>query len=375
MKKLFLLVLFAFTLFLPAWSQMRGDLNGDNQVDVTDVNIIIDMVLGKQAQNLSTADLDGNNLIDVTDVNIIIDIVLGKEQGGDDEPEFQIFTVNGVSFKMVKVQGGDYYMGFWAHLDPFDEGDPWDIFESAGYVFGMIFDLDYVVCGPYVEVSDFSIGQTEVTQELWQAVMGDNPSYFNGSFYDSVYRNSYVNFGTNFQRPVEYVSWNECQLFIAKLNALTGKHFRLPSEAEWEFVAQGGRKSKGYNSYNNHFDWGLTYEFSGSNNADDVAWYSGNSDPNAPPHDYKNAQTHTVGAKFPNELGIYDMTGNVWEWCQDWHARYTEWSYGESPDKGTERSYRGGSFGDGGTCLYNKFRFYGLDPDGRSASIGLRLAL
>ena len=132
-----------------------------------------------------------------------------------------------------------------------------------------------------VTLSSFSIGKYEVTQEEWEAVMGSNPSAHKGK-----------------KRPVEYVNWNDCQEFIKKLNQLTGKMFRLPTEAEWEFAARGGTRS-------GH------YKYSGSNTIDEVAWTS-------PPmvyHDqYTNNTTHEVGTKRPNELGLYDMSSNVWEW-------------------------------------------------------------
>jgi formylglycine-generating enzyme required for sulfatase activity len=140
-----------------------------------------------------------------------------------------------------------------------------------------------------VTLSSYSIGETEVTQALWLAVMGSNPSYFNGGSH-----------GTNLKRPVECICWDDCQQFIAKLNQLTGKNFRLPTEAEWEYATRGGNKSRGY-------------KYPGSNNLDDVAWYIANS----------GSTTHTVGTKQPNELGLYDMSGNVSEWCQDWYGSYS----------------------------------------------------
>ncbi len=156
-------------------------------------------------------------------------------------------------------------------------------------------------------VDDFNIGKYEVTQKEWQEVMGSNPSYYRGE-----------------DLPVDQVSWNDVQDYLSKLNAKTGKKYRLPTEAEWEYAARGGNKSRGY-------------EYSGSNNIEEAAWYNGNS----------GSKTHPAGTKKPNELGLYDMTGNVWEWCSDW---YDENYYKNSPDrnpqggKGSSRLLRGGSW-------------------------------
>ena len=201
----------------------------------------------------------------------------------------ETFTVNGVDFDMIEVEGGTFTMGATE-----EQGSDVSDNEKPAH---------------QVMLSPYYIGKTEVTQELWEAVMGSNPSFFSG----------------NKNRPVENVSWDDCQVFINKLNRLTGKRFRLPTEAEWEYAARGGKKSKGY-------------KYSGSNTIDDVAWYDTNSA----------GTTHPVASKAPNELGLYDMSGNVWEWCSDWYGKSY---YEESPEPnpigpeiGTLRVKRGGDW-------------------------------
>jgi len=164
---------------------------------------------------------------------------------------------------MVRVDGGTFTMGATSEQGSNAAGD-----EKPAH---------------QVNLSSFSIGKYEVSQEEWEAVMGSNPSYFKGA-----------------KRPVEKVSWNDCQAFIRKLNELTGRSFRLPTEAEWEYAARGGNKSIGD-------------KYAGGDNLGSVAWYEDNS----------GGTTHNVGTKSPNELGLYDMSGNVWEWCQDWYDSYS----------------------------------------------------
>ncbi len=187
-----------------------------------------------------------------------------------------------------------------------------------------------------VTLSSFYIGKYEVTQALWTAVMGSDHSSCKGD-----------------NLPVQGVSWDDCQTFIRKLNALTGKTFRLPTEAEWEYAALGGNRSRGY-------------QYSGSNNIDDVAWY----------HDNSGGETHNVGTKSPNELGIYDMTGNVCEWCQDWYGGYSS-SVLTNPNglgSGSSRVFRGGSCYDyARDCRLS--RRYGITPDFRFIFLGFRLTL
>ena len=227
------------------------------------------------------------------------------------------FTVNGVSFTMIAVEGGTFQMGATS-----EQGDDYWNVELPVH---------------QVTLSSYSIGETEVTQELWEAVMGSNPSYYSG----------YP------QRPVEYVSWNDCQEFITKLNNLTGKSFRLPTEAEWEYAARGGNKSRGY-------------KYSGSNTIDDVAWYWDNS----------SERTHDVKTKQSDELGIYDMSGNVWEWCQDWYSIYSSepQSNPTGPASGSYCVLRGGSwdYGARDSRVSNRGSIY---PDSRYSNLGFRLVL
>lgn len=216
---------------------------------------------------------------------------------------------------MVFVRGGTFTMGCTD-----EQGD--DCF-------------DWELPSHQVTVSDFYIGKYEVTQKEWREVMGTNPSYFTGD-----------------NLPVEQVSWDDVQEFITKLNEQTGKNYRLPTEAEWEFAARGGNQSQGY-------------KYSGSDNADLVAWYYENS----------NGTTHAVGTKQANELGIYDMSGNVWEWCSDWYGGYTADSQVDptGPVTGSGRVRRGGDWGSNTRSL-RVSDHSDYDPDSRSANLGFRLA-
>ena len=231
------------------------------------------------------------------------------------EQTMKVYTVNGVSFKMVPVEGGTFTMGATV-----EQGSDADDYEKPKH---------------QVTLSSYAIGETEVTQELWRAVMGSDPSYFSGN-----------------QLPVEVVSWNDCQTFITKLNQLTGANFRLPTEAEWEFAARGGNKSLGY-------------KYAGGNSIDDVVWYSFNS----------SSQTHAVAQKQPNELGLYDMSGNVYERCQDWYGSYSSAAQTNptGPASGSLRVIRGGSWNNtSGDCRVSA-RLRGT-PTNALSHVGLRLA-
>jgi formylglycine-generating enzyme required for sulfatase activity len=210
----------------------------------------------------------------------------------------QIITVNGVSFKMIFVAGETFKMGAQSKST-----------DDANYDCDALDDETPV---HQVTLSDYSIGETEVTQSLWIAVMGKpiNDTIYKWSNFDSgkrdtsyAWSNTY-GFGDNF--PAYSVSYDDVISFITKLNQLTGKRFRLPSEAEWEYAARGGNQSK-------------KYKYAGSNILDKVAWYGCGSSPQVTA---SKVSTYPVKTKLPNELGIYDMSGNVMEWCSDWFGNY-----------------------------------------------------
>ena len=223
---------------------------------------------------------------------------------------------DGISIDMVRVEAGTFIMGATPEMEnPNSEEKP---------------------THQVTLTNDYYIGKYEVTQALWQAVMGNNPSYFKGD-----------------NLPVEMVSWDDCQKFISKLNRITGKTFRLPTEAEWEYAARGGKKSRGY-------------QYSGSNNISDMAWYDNNS----------GSKPHTVGTKQPNELGIYDMSGNVWEWCQDRYGKYSSSSQIDptGDNSGSGRMRRGGSWSFLARFCRSSYRGHNA-PNYRDYILGLRLVL
>lgn len=249
---------------------------------------------------------DGN--VSIADVTCLIDYLLSQEwpEEQPSEPENVTFVVNGIEINMVYVEGGTYTMGAsGADTEAADDEFPAHI----------------------LTVNDYYICTTEVTQQLWRAVMGNNPS----------------NFTNNVLCPVEMVSWNDCKTFITKLNAMTGQTFRLPTEAEWEFAARGGNKSQGN-------------KYSGSNNHYSVAWCGGI------------AKTQQVATKSPNELGLYDMSGNVWEWCSDWYSLYN------ATTSGLYRVRRGGSYSGSATYCRVSSREKSF-PESRYNNVGLRLAM
>lgn len=281
MKKILFFLSLMMVAFFTANAQLKDDVNDDGVVDMSDATTLIDHVLN------------------------------GVNNGSS-----HIFIAHNVMIEMVRVEGGTFTMGATA--------------EQASDAFSDELPTHKVTLSPFL------IGKYEVSQTLWLAVMGENPS---------------VNTGINL--PVDNVTWNECQTFITKLNELTGKNFRLLTEAEWEYAARGGNKSKGY-------------KYSGSNNLGNVAWYIDNS----------NNTSHAMGTKAPNELGIYDMTGNVMEWVSDWKGSYSSGAQTNptGPDSGTYRVNRGGSYGNV-ERLSRITNRNSIDPNMSSKTMGLRLCL
>lgn len=230
------------------------------------------------------------------------------------------FIVNGISFDMVFVKGGSFMMGA-TELDGPDY-------------------LNDRIPSHEVFLNDFAIATIPVTQELWLALENKNPSYFN----------------SNLKCPLEEVNWEDCKYFIMSLNKILRVKFRLPTEAEWEYAARGGQKSLGY-------------KFSGSDDIEKVAWYDCD-------------ETHPVGEKAPNELGLYDMSGNVWEWCEDWYDRgYYCKSPTENPcnevwPKGLlYKCARGGAWCDESEVCSVSMRGKGLQAESACNNLGFRLAM
>ncbi|MBP7429727.1 MAG: formylglycine-generating enzyme family protein [Candidatus Hydrogenedentes bacterium] len=239
----------------------------------------------------------------------------------DDPPgatEETIMLPGNVPLEMVWIPAGTFLMGRWYP----DEQD--SVSDEA----------------PQHQVTlsqGFWMGKYEVTQTQWEAVMGSNPAYFSGA-----------------NRPVEWVSWNEVQSFITALNSLTGETFRLPTEAEWEYACRGGRKTRFY--------WGDDPTYTQIGN---YAWYGSNS----------GGRTHDVGTKLPNGFDLYDMSGNVWEWCQDWYDAYSSGSVTDptGPASGPHRVGRGGGWSSDGAYCRSAYRS-SFDPSGTGDYIGFRLS-
>lgn len=310
-------------------------------VDINGQPVIGAVVEETGTKNISVTDIDGNFIIKAKSSSITVTVTfLGcvpkqvkltegtkeeitlieetyKKQPSSSASSITIPVKDGISIEMVKVEGGTFMMGATPEMK-----NSWTEERPIHQV---------------TLTNDYYIGKYEVTQSLWCALMDNNPSYFKGD-----------------NLPVEQVSWDDCQKFINKLNDITGRKFRLPTEAEWEYAARGGKKSRGY-------------QYSGSNKISDVAWYSSNSE----------HKTQPVGLKLANELGLYDMSGNVDEWCFDRFGFYSALSQTNplGADDGICRVYRGGSWEQTtGFCRSSDRSNYGTSKN-RIYNLGFRLAL
>lgn len=310
-------------------------------VDINGQPVIGAVVEETGTKNISVTDIDGNFIIKAKSSSITVTVTfLGcvpkqvkltegtkeeitlieetyKKQPSSSASSITIPVKDGISIEMVKVEGGTFMMGATPEMK-----NSWTEERPIHQV---------------TLTNDYYIGKYEVTQSLWCALMDNNPSYFKGD-----------------NLPVEQVSWDDCQKFINKLNDITGRKFRLPTEAEWEYAARGGKKSRGY-------------QYSGSNKISDVAWYSSNSE----------HKTQPVGLKLANELGLYDMSGNVDEWCFDRFGFYSALSQTNplGADDGICRVYRGGSWEQtAGFCRFSDRSNYGTSKN-RIYNLGFRLAL
>ena len=309
------LLLAACWLTAAAATRVQGDVNGDGRVTISDVTSMIDLLIGNNDSYIDPQlDVDGDGSFNITDVSTLIDMLLT----GDVPPVEPVkVEVNGVTFVMVPVQGGTFMMG-------------------ASYD-----ETEYARRNEYppheVTLSGYYISQTEVTWEQWLAVTEGNIAGFEGDL----------------QSPVVNVNLFDCCRFVDKLTELTGKVFRMPTEAEWEFAARGG-------------EGGVRLLFAGSNDADEVAWYYENSD----------GRPHTVATKLPNSLGIYDMSGNVLEWCQDFYYHYSSDPQVNpvGPESGYTNVVRGGGWDwDYMSCRVTCRNSY--DPNERANNLGLRIAM
>ena len=325
-------------------ASLKGDADGDGAVNIADVTALIDYLLSGDASaiNLENAEVSGDGQVSIGDVTALIDYLLIGSWPSN-VPQTETFTVRGVTFTMVIVEGGTFMMG-----SNEEEQNP-----------SIVMPNEYPV--HEVTLSTYGIGQTEVTQELWEAVMSWHPDTsdedFDANYIHPSYFSSKNGYPDDLQRPVESINIHKINIFLSDLKALTGREFRLPTDAEWEFAARGGNLSRGY-------------KYSGSDDLDVVAWwgyyFNGNS----------GYYTNPVATKAPNELGLYDMSGNVWE-CTSDDAYY---EYPSEPVTnphyvgGSGQSARGGCWAHRPwDCRPTRRFFYPIRPG--SNTHGLRLAL
>ena len=319
MKKYFFIPLLTMLLAWPTpatGKALAGDIDKNGRIDIADVTMLIDYLLSsEETVEMAVCDLDGNGNVGIEDVTMLIDMLLNPAPPQTDS---ETITVNGVQFTMVRVEAGTFMMGARADETAYASRNEFPSHEVT---------LTY----------DYYIAQTEVTWELYLAVTEGDPASFEGDL----------------TAPVTNVNLFDCAKFVDKLTELTGHVFRMPTEAEWEFAARGGNSSLGY-------------LFAGSDDIDEVAWYVDNAAGNMQP----------VATKAPNELGLYDMSGNAMEWCQDWYVSYSSEPQINpiGPESGLTNVYRGGSAES--PAMGCRITVRGsLDPHERWAAMGFRIVM
>ena len=318
----------------------------DKQADIT---LFVSTDGGNTYTQLYRVSGDVGKNVSAGHKTIVWDVLAEREKLKGDDIVFKVkaeghydltFTVNGVTFKMIYVQGGSFTMGECKTKKR----------KRNKYYRGLAHN---------VTLSDFYIGETEVTQELWKAVMGDDLYFLD---WDK---------GRGNNIPVYNMSWYKGQKFVRKLNDLTGVTFRFPTETEWEYAARGGNQSQGF-------------AYAGSDLPDDVSWHWGNSGDyylkgkwNYKKLEKSHGRPHPVKTKFPNELGIYDMSGNVQEWCEDWYGNYnfSERVNPKGPTSGSRKVVRGGCWEHDADWGLVEHRFGWNSPEYGNDNVGFRLVL
>lgn len=316
------LILTLAAVCLMAWparviaASSQGDVNLDGVTNITDVTDLIDYLLNPDdgAMPSYALDVNADGIVSISDVTVLIDLLLGSSSPSN---QAVTITVNGVEFTMILVDGGTFTMGATEEQLDFARRNEYPAHE--------------------VTIGSYYIGQTEVTQALWLAVTGDNPSTLQDDL----------------SRPVDNVTMFDCAKFVDLLSEQTGKVFRLPTEAEWEFAARGGNHSR-------------HTVYAGADDVSAVAWYE----------DVAGGQSHPVALLQPNELGLFDMSGNVCEWCQDWYHLYNDAPETNpvGPESGTDNVYRGGSWEHAPVGCRVSSR-YDLDPHEKADNLGLRIVM
>ena len=283
--------------------------------------VVVSLVSFTDGAEYGRGDVNKDGRVDMDDLTVLVNYLLTNQWPTDDAHlpyGSKSFYLNGVGFSLIPIEGGTFTMGATEEHTADADEDEYPAHE--------------------VTVSSFYMSQIEVTRQLWLEVMGTTPGHFS----------------CGFCRPVTHVSWNDCQEFIAKLNELTHSSFRLPTEAEWEYAARGGKLTH-------------SYLYAGSDNIEEVAWYGGNPAGNI---------SHNVAMKKDNELQLFDMTGNVREWCQDYYGPYSSEPQTDptGPESGYYRVVRGGSYTDRVAWCRVARRFHN-SPNTTSYYIGFRLVL